>query len=364
MIYTKDKEITLVKKNLEIFENRISPRIVKKLLNKHLRIDQHWLFYSLCDPRIYPFLLPAIEIIKQVNKPKYLPKTIKKLMKANKSIDQRAVVAEIISVAYYFHKFSGSKEIAVEWERKVPNSTKVMDISLLGKSKPINIEVTAKDADANQNQHLELRYRVKVAIEQAIESLSTHSFSYRFSLAMRDVDGTTITDFNDIHIKDFVDFILQVRKHGEGEYMFEIDGKVLASVVVARLNKLKSEYAADMDMWTGFLNDERRIRNRIVDKARMQLPPNELNFVFIPNLGGFDEIDYQEAFWGKEQWHINKNDDIAGISRKSDGAIHVIASEHYSPVSGLIWSGYDYTKKKLLVNPIENVASDVIRIVG
>lgn len=363
MIYTKDDEISVVKKNLEIFENRIPTRLSNLLLHKHLRIDQHWLFYSLCDPRIYLFLLSAIEIIKRADKPKFFPKVIKKLVQANKSIDQRAVVAEIISVAYYFQKFSDSKEIVVEWERKVPNSTKVMDISLLGKSRPINIEVTAKDADANQNQHLELRYRVKVAIEQVIESLPMPTFSYRFSLAMRDVDGTTITDFNDTHLKDFVDFILQVRKHGEGEYKFEVDGKVLASVVVARLNKLKSEYATDMDMWTGFLNDEKRIRNRIIDKARVQLPPNELNFVFIPNLGGFDEIDYQEAFWGKEQWHINKKGDVVGVSRKPDGAIQVISENNFAQVSGLIWSGYDYSKKKILVNPLENVQEDIIELI-
>jgi hypothetical protein len=363
MIYTKDDEISVVKKNLEIFENRIPARLSDLLLHKHLRIDQHWLFYSLCDPRIYPFLLSAIDIIKRVDKSKYFPKTVKKLIQANKSIDQRAVVAEIISVAYYFQKFSDSKEITVEWERKVPNSTKVMDISILGKAKPINIEVTAKDADANQNHHLELRYRVKVAIEQAIENLPTHIFSYRFSLAMRDVEGTTITDFNDTHVKDFVNFILQVRKRGEGEYKFEVDGSILASVVVAKLNKLKAEYATDMDMWTGFLNDEKRIRNRIVDKAREQLPSSELNFVFIPNLGGFDEIDYQEAFWGKEQWHINKNGDIAGVSRKPDGAIQVISENHFAPISGLIWSGYDYTKKKILVNPLEKIEENIIELI-
>lgn len=363
MIYTKDDEIFVVRKNLEIFENRIPTRLSNLLLHRHLRIDQHWLFYSLCDPRIYPFLLSAIGIIKQFDKPKYFPKTIKKLTQASKSIDQRAVVAEIISVAYYFLKFLGSKEISVEWERKVPNSTKVMDISLLGKSQPINIEVTAKDTDDKQNQHLELRYRVKVAIEQAIENLANHTYSYRFSLAMRDVDGTTITDFNDTYIKDFVDFILQARKRGEGEYKFEVNGETLASVVVAKLNKGKTEYAADMDMWTGFLNDEKRIRNRIVDKARVQLPSNELNFVFIPNLGGFDEIDYQEAFWGKEQWHINKNDDILGVSRRPDGAIQVILENHYAPVSGLIWSGYDYTKKKILVNPFEKVSEDIIELI-
>jgi len=363
MIYTKDDEISVVKKNLEIFEDRIPSRLSDLLLHKHLRIDQHWLFYSLCDPRIYPFLLSAIEIIKRVDKPKYFPKTVKKLMQASKSIDQRAIVAEIISVAYYSQKFSGSKEITVEWERKVSNSTKVMDISILGKSKPINLEVTAKDADANQNQHMELRYRVKVAIEQAIENLPNHTFSYRFSLAMRDVEGATITDFNDSHIKNFVDFILQVRKRGEGEYKFEVDGKVLASVVVAKLNKLKAEYAADMDMWTGFLNDEKRIRNRIVDKAREQLPSDEINFVFIPNLGGFDEIDYQEAFWGKEQWHINKNGDIAGVSRKPDGAVQIISGNHFAPVNGLIWSGYDYAKKKILVNPFEKVAEDIIELI-
>jgi hypothetical protein len=299
-----------------------------------------------------------------VNKAKYLPKSVKKLVQARSSIDQRAAVTEIIAVAYYLDKFSDSIDVRVEWERKLPNSTKVMDISLLGQFTPINIEVTAKDGDSNQRRHLELRHRVKVAIEQAIEKITRPAYSYIFSLRSRDVDGTTITDFTDHHTGNFVNFILEARKRGGGEYEFKVEGEVLASVVISKLNKVKSEYATDLDMWTGFLNDEKRIRNRIVDKARDQLPPGEINFVFVPNTGGFDEIDYQEAFWGKEQWQIGrKSGDIVRVNRKPDGAIQVIASKHYSPVAGLIWSGYDYSKKKFLKNPFNEVDEKIIDLI-
>jgi len=67
MIYTKDEEIKTVKENLKIFENRISQKYLDLLLQRQIRYSQHGLFFSLCNPVIYPNLIRAIGAIKQYN---------------------------------------------------------------------------------------------------------------------------------------------------------------------------------------------------------------------------------------------------------------------------------------------------------
>jgi hypothetical protein len=209
-----------------------------------------------------------------------------------------------------------------------------------------------------------LRYKVKVAIEKAIEIYQDKKYSYIFSLCSEDKDGSTITYFSENNINDFVDFILSVRKNGEGLYNFLSNGKSIASVKITNLNKLKVEYAANLDIWTGFLNDEKRICGRIVEKAEAQLPKNDVNFVYIPNFGGFDEIDYQEAFLGKEQWHISiKSGNVIGADRQLNGAIHIINENNYSPIGGLIWSGFNYSKKILLLNPLIETDKKYINLI-
>ncbi len=364
MIYTKDEEINLVKNHLSIFDRNLPKQIETRLITKCLRNSQHGLFFSLCNPNVYPYLLSAIEVIKCHKKSIYFPKLIKKLIKAENMIDQSAVVAEIITIAYYFKKFRDSNDITVVWERKLPNSTKTMDVSLLGLSKIVNIEVTAKNSDIRQRNHLDLRYKIKVAIEKAIEIYQDKKYSYIFSLYSEDKNGSTITYFTEHNINDFVNYILSVRKNGEGLYNFISNGKSIASVKITNLNKLKVEYAANLDIWTGFLNDEKRICGRIVEKAEAQLPKNDVNFVYIPNFGGFDEIDYQEAFLGKEQWHISiKSGNIIGVDRQPNGAIHIINENNYSPISGLIWSGFNYSKKNLLLNPLTETDEKYINLI-
>ncbi len=363
MIYTKDEEIEVVRENLRIFEGELPDKLSQQLLQKHVRLDQHGLFFSLCNPQIFPYLLSAMEVIKQYDRSKYFFKAVKKLKTNSGWIHQKAAVAEIIAVSYYFHKFSGSTDVRIEWERKVPNSTKVMDISLIELSKPpINIEVTAKDFDDRLNKHFELRDKIQVSIEQAVVNLPDQNFSYIFSLTTREENEETITDFSKEHIEDFIKFILRMRDKGPGEYDFISLGVVLASVAITKLNKVKTEYADSLDTWVSFMKDEERIRNRIVEKAGEQLPPNDINFVFVPNLGGFDEINYQEAFLGKEQWHINRTG-VQGVSRKPDGAIHMITEKRYSPVYGVIWSGWDYSQKKLVVNPLLPVDESVLKAI-
>lgn len=362
MIYTKDEEIKVVKENLQVFENKVPQKYLDLLLQKQIRYSQHGLFFSLCNPAIYPCLLEAIEVIKRYDKPRYFPKAINKLVKGSGWIDQQGAVAEVIIVGYYVKKFAKDKKIKVEWERKISNSSKVMDISLLGLSKPVNIEVTAKDRDERFRKHFELRDKVKVAIEQTAENFPDQHYSYIFSLVTEEKDGKAITDFSEKHIQSFIDFIFEMRNKGEGEYDFIIGGEKLASIKITKLNKLDREYATHLDMWSGFMKDEKRLRNRIVDKAKDQLPQDEVNFVFIPNLGNFDDISFQEAFLGKEQWHIGR-EGIRGVSRKPDGAIQVTAGEGYSPVHGLMWSGWDYLKKKTILNPLLEIEDELVDLV-
>lgn len=362
MIYTRDEEIELVKKNINVFENRLPDRIKQQLLSRHLRISQHGLFFSLCNPQIYHQLLSALETIKLYNRARYFYKAVSKLSNASRWLDQKAMVSEIIAIGYYFKKFLKSDEINVEWERPLTNTNKVMDISLLGLEVPINIEVTIKEFNRSHNEYFELRYKTKVFIEKAIERLPNQKYHYLFSLVTKEDQQNITTEFTESNIEGFVNFVLETRMIGLGKYQYFKNGKIIASVEIVKLNKLRTEFASCSDIWSGFLNDENRIKNRIVDKAREQLPKDEVNFVYIPNLGGFDEIDYQEAFLGKEQWSVNQSG-IYFAGRKSDGSIHIISERKYSPVHGLIWSEWDYSRRNVLANPLLSINQDIIDII-
>lgn len=364
MIYTKDEEIELVKVNLKVFEDRIPKRYVSLLLNKTKRIDQHGLFFSLCNPAIYTLLIKALCSIKKYDRPQFFPKAISKLTQSYSNIDQQATVAELIVVGYYCNKYLNNKNIKVEWERIVPISGKKMDVTLLGYKKPVNIEITAKDRDKRIRDFYDLRYEVKVALEQKIETLVPQKFCYIFSILTEEKDGEQfVSDFTEKHITRFVEFVCKVRQKGEGKYYFVIRGKRLAVVEIRKLNKLKREFSSQMDMWSGFMKDENRLRNRIIEKASSQLPQDEINFIYIPNLAWLDDIDFQEAFLGKEHWHLNKKGQVLGMTRGQDGAITIIKEEQYSPVCGLIYSGWDYSKKKLIRNPLVNFDGEILELV-
>lgn len=353
MIYTKDEEIELVKANLAVFEGRLPVRYATLLLKKALRVNQHGLFFSLCNPAIYPFLLKALQAIRKYDKPNMFPKAISKLTRNLGHTNQQAAVAEVIVAGYYCRKYLGHPKITVVWERVIPTSGKKMDVSLLGYKKPVNIEITAKDRDKRIRDFYDLRYKVKVALEQKIETLVPQKFCYIFSIFTEEKDGEQfVSDFTEKHIARFVKFVCNMRQDGEGRYYFVVSGKRLAIVEIRRLNKLKQEFASQMDMWSGFMKDEKRLRNRIVDKASNQLPQDEINFIYIPNLAGLDDIDFQEAFLGKEQWHLNKKGDVVAKTRKANGAVSVIHENKYSPVHGLFYSGWNYSKKKLIRNPL------------
>ena len=142
MIYTKQKEINLVKKNIEILEGRISQRLIDLLLSKQIRVEQHGIFFSLCDETIYPFLLEALKNIKKYNIDKYFPKAINKLSSNYEWFPQRTAVAEIIVAGYYFKKFLNNGLHDVKRERKITETGRSVDVSILDKKKKkyINIE--------------------------------------------------------------------------------------------------------------------------------------------------------------------------------------------------------------------------------
>ncbi len=364
MIHTKPEEIKLVKENIKVFEDRIPKRVLILLFNRQVRLYQHSLFFSLCNPSVYPHLLETLEAIKKYNKHTFFPKAISKLTRSSDRLGQQAAVAEVLAVGYYCKKFLGEKTIKVTWERKIEATGKKMDISLLGLSYPVNIEVTVKHEDERMRYHFDLRYKIKVAIEGMIAELPDQQYSYLFSIVTNKKNGETITTFSEKDISDFVEFIASMRRNGPGEYEFSVSNEKLATVRIQKLNKLKKEYAAHMDMWAGFLKDEKRIRNTIVDKAENQLPKDEINFVYLPSLSDFDEIDFQEAFLGKEQWHFRKDANIRGFSRKPDGVVQVISEKDFSPIYGLIWSGWDYAQKKVVLNPLLSVDEKVQELIA
>lgn len=364
MIYTKDEETELVKANLDVFENRLPLKCSTLLLKKVLRIKQHGLFFSLCNPAIYPSLLEAIKSIKGYDKANFFPKTINKLTNSFSHIDQQAAVAEIVVVGYYCKKFLGHPDVLVNWERTIPTSGKRMDVTLVYKNEFINIEVTAKDKDKRIRDFNELRYKVKVAIELRIENFTTQKFCYIFNIFTEEKDGEQFaSEFTESHIKAFVEFISEIREKGEGKYYFIVGNKRLASVEIQKLNRLAREFASQIDMWSGFMKDDTRIKNRIVEKASNQLPKDDINFVYIPNLSGFDDIDFEEAFLGKEEWHLNKKGDVVAKTRSGNGAISIIKDCKYSPVCGLIYSDWDYSKKRIILNPLISCDEAIVKLI-
>lgn len=365
MIYTKPEEIDLVRQNLEIFDDRLSQKITNLLLSKQARIEQHGLFFSLCDSNIYPFLLEALRNIKKYNISKYFPKAISKLINNYEWFTQRTAVAEIIVAGYYFKKFFENNLFDIIWERKVTETGKSVDVSIFDKGKNIyiNIEVTGKMKDKRIRDHFNLRYMTKIEIEKRIRKLPEQKYCYIFSiLDKRKRESEKIFKEN---IIIFVDFIIKIREKGVGEYDFVVNSKKLATVEVRKLQRLKREYADyHKDIWLGWLKDYKRLRHIIINKAKGQLPKDEINFVYVPNLSNFDDLDFQEAFWGKELYNVNFETKETEFSRKSDGVISIVKENNYSPIHGLLYSKLDYSNKKLLINPFAECEKWIIDIIN
>lgn len=352
MIYTKSDEIALVRKNLAVFEGRLD-RLKPTLLKTAIRSEQHNLFFSLCNPAIYPHLIEAINSIKSYDKHTYFPKAVSKLQNQSKSLGHKQSVAEVIAAGHYFSKFLNDKGVRVEWE---PQSQR-HDISLILKNKTVNIEITSLAEEEKVRNHLDLRYKVKVELEKKLQSLTPQKYCYIFALSKEYLTPS--------EIGDFVDFMLESREKGVGTYTNKVRGKEIGKVEVRKLNKLKEEYAASIDIWSGFKNDSERLAKAITEKSRRQLPSTGSNFVFISTLGDltFDDYDIQQGFWGTEQLHLNKEGDLIGTSRADDGAIHAINRRKLSPVCAVMYSSWDYSKKKIYYNPLEAVDEEALNLV-
>lgn len=351
MIYTKPEEIEVVRQHIRVFEGKIPEKIIKLLLTPQERHSQHGLFYSLCDPRIATHLIKALQDIKDYNS-SFFTKAVTKLVNDPDKLNHPANVAEIVVVGYYCNKFMDHKSICVKWERNIGNGNRNVDLSLLGHKLPINIEITGLHQDAYIRRHFDLRNAIKVAIERVLLTLSDPKFSYIFSVPED-------SHFQEADIDGLVKFIIQKRADGEGLYTYENEGEKLASVEIKKLNTSKEEYADDSDMWTGWLNDDERLRSKVVEKAKNQLPNNEINYVCVPNLAGFDTIDVEEAFLGKEQWHLNSKGDLLGMSRRTDGAVFIIKECNFSPVHALIHFKWNYQDKKIVYSPFDSVDEEV-----
>jgi len=305
-------------------------------------------------------LLQSLESIKIYSPSNYFPKAIKKLTKSPSDINQQAAVAEIIVVGYYCRKFLKKKQIRVEWERVITNSGRSIDISLMRDGKqPINIEITTKNKNEAIRNFFDLRYKVKVAIEKRSQKISKQKFCYLFSLNTNDKDS----NFLENDIEQFIQFIFSVRQNGEGKYYFPSKREQRASVEIKKLNRLRREYASSIDIWAGMVEDDRALRNKILEKIEGQLPNGEINFIHVLNLANLDDIDFREAFLGKEIWRLDRERGMRLIGRKQNGVITAIRQKKHALVYGLIYSGWDYSKKVLISNPLVNLPNSILNIV-
>lgn len=82
MIYVSSNKIKEVKKNLIIFDGTLKDNFVETLLkSEDILYDKHGLFFSLCNPKIFPLLKKSILAVKSYNGGKHFPKAVGKLVR-------------------------------------------------------------------------------------------------------------------------------------------------------------------------------------------------------------------------------------------------------------------------------------------
>lgn len=358
MIKVRPEEIQVVKHNLKIIADKLSDRLKTQLLSEEKRSRKHGLFWLLYDPLNYAILEKAIINIKKHSKENFYPKAVKKLTKNPHWLYQQGVLGEIDVIGYYCGKFLGNPRVSLEWEREISVSkrgrkARNIDLTISERNALVNLEIMGIHRDARRREHFNLRHEVKEAIEEYLESFPKHLYSYHFFLTSAD-DGSKdfpLSLFTRKDIPDFLKRIGEARKKGPGVYSLERGDKVIATVELIPLNKARERYASSLDIWSGWMKDRERLRDKIIDKAGSQLPPEQINIIIVPNFGGLDDIDFQEAFLGKEIWHLRK-EKVLGMTRCSDGAVSIIKSQKYSPIHALIYFTRDYEKsKKVIWNP-------------
>ena len=147
-----------------------------------------------------------------------------------------------------------------------------------------------------------------------------------------------------------------------------VDGKKRAEVMISPLNKRKQEYVADMTIWSGWLKEGLRIKSKVLEKAQKgQLPHDEINFVYVPNLAMLDADDYLEAMYGLTQIVVSGNGQQSPLHYADDGISKEIEIGKLPPVNGLIRSKFDYfdkTQRNVVTNNRQLVDDEVYELIA
>lgn len=345
MLYTRKEEIAQVRENLCVFDGKLPRKLVTELLKVQYRQKQHGLFYSLSCPSVYPSLLKALTDIKSYKQGKYFPKAIKKLIGAHDWHLQMTAVSEIIAVGYYCCKYQNNSKFEVIWERRLLNGKSNVDISVTGLKVPINIEITALGFDAKQKYFFDTRFEIKDKIDTELSKITTPKYILKFSLNINIIPENIIDKF--------ATFAIECRHKGEGRYNFSYDNNYNGFVIVEKVSKSPHEFSFCTNPYSAILQDDSRIREKIIEKINTQLPEGEVNFVCISNLGMFDYDDYVDALFGKEQWTY-RGRQLISVSR----------TKRFPNVSGVIYFKWDFSEKKVFYNPSLTISKQIQNVVS
>jgi hypothetical protein len=247
-----------------------------------------------------------------------------------------------------------------------------VDITIHGYDKPINIEITG----LTEMKEIQDFYKDSTAFRFKLRALVMDKDNPRYSyfVGFPGVDFVDVKDagfvkeFMEKHVEDFANFIKTERAKGAGNYVYETADGIRASVKILKLNKAKKEYVENSFGWSGWLNDSFRIRSKVLEKARAQLPADEFNFVYVANLAMLDDDDYLDAMYGQLQIVVNTADLSKHRTRYADNGISkAVAEEGLSPVYGLIKSKLDYfdkTKRKVIANNRVEIGDDILEAIA
>ncbi len=349
-----------VRTNIELFENRLPKKYLDLIMGEGDSGMRHPLFNSLCHPLIYPRLTAAINIIKERDKEKYLPKILSKLLSSSGWWEQQLVIFEIIIAAFYFKKFKDSKETMVEWERKFPSGEKRSGISIIGADKDtIRIEVI-KEEGLSHDKRFQLMDKLQALLEK---NLSRDETKYLYIISLPESQkGLLGKYFTGKDITRAAEFISRLEKEREGKYFFpdkknrllEIDKKEYSST---------ASFTSRFDIVSSFLKENKRLRNAVKDTACSNLLFEEINFIFLPDFGGMEDKDVSESFLGEEDRKSARNG-AKPIFRRPTGAVNVTDQEGCATVHGLIHSSLNYSAKKIIYNPLSEIEEKIIGLIN
>jgi len=342
------QEIELVKERLSIFEGRIPQKHLDSLLADQPKEEKHALFYFLSNSRSFPVIKECLEIIKQFNKKKYLPKVLSKLLGASRWLNQQKAVFEMIVASYYFQKFMEKKPIFVEWERETLWGKKLTGVSLSGLDKIVHLEVMNLADVPEIQKKQQLLYKLQIELESQ-ENLKGDGYFYIINLFSNKKYKLT-SSFSQKNIPDFVDFVPQSKEEGAGKYFFPNTENPSAYLEIKKISDIQDGIVSRFDVWSEALKGK-KMRELMVSNSCENLFSEEDNFLFLPNLGGVEEEDVRNAFLGEK-----KREDIpSGLRaapREPNGAINRVYEKGCPSCHALIYSGLNYEKRGMVSNPL------------